>query len=102
MSTVLSLKRESGSSRRGRKPRRAGAEAIEMRSRRHGYFPGVFVWRGRRYDVDAVERCWTVCRRGRDGRVEQHCFRVRCPEGTFDLVQDVRFNTWHIQRQVRR
>jgi hypothetical protein len=71
-----------------------------MRSRRHGYFPKLFVWRGRRYHVDAVERCWTISRRGRDGRVERHCFRVRCPEGTFEVFQDVRHNTWHMQRQV--
>jgi hypothetical protein len=60
---------------------------------RHGYFPKVFVWRGRRYDV---ERCWTVSRRNRDGWVEQHCFCVRCPEGTFEVYQDVRHNAWHL------
>jgi hypothetical protein len=48
--------------------------------------------------VHAVERCWTVSRRG--GRVERHCFRVRCPEGTIEVYQDVRHNTWHLQRQV--
>jgi hypothetical protein len=32
--------------------------------------------------------------------VDQHCFRVRCREGTFELYQNVRHNTWHIQRQV--
>jgi hypothetical protein len=25
---------------------------------------------------------------------------VRCPEGTFEVYQDVRYNTWHLQRQV--
>jgi len=55
-----------------------GAEPIEMRERRYGYFPQTFIWRGCRYDVYAVERCWTVSRRGRSGRVERHCFRVRC------------------------
>ena len=52
------------------------------------------------YYVYAVERCWTISRRGRGGRVEQHRFRVRCREGTFELYQDVRHNTWHMQRQV--
>jgi hypothetical protein len=71
-----------------------------MRERRHGYFPKSFVWRGHRYDVHAVERCWTISRRSRGNRVERHCFRVRCREGTFELYQDVRYNTWHLQRQV--
>ena len=69
-----------------------------MRERRHGYFPKAFVWRGHRYDVHAVERCWTIARRG--GRVDRHCFRVRCREGTFEVYQDARHNTWHLQRRV--
>ena len=92
-----------------------------MRERRYGYFPKAFIWRGHRYDVYAVERCWTVSRRRRGGRVERHCFRVRCSfdsaqdgpfgsaqdrpfgsaqdrhEGTFEVYQDVRHNTWHLQ-----
>ena len=86
-----------------------------MRERRHGYFPKAFIWRGQRYDVYAVERCWTVSRPpffplqwgGWKGG-ERHCFRVRCSfgsaqdrhEGTFEVYQDVRHNTWHLQRQV--
>jgi hypothetical protein len=86
--------------RGGKKHSQRRGEAIEMRARRHGYFPKTFIWRGHRYDVHAVERCWTVSRRGRGGQVEQHRFRVRCREGTFELYQDVRYNTWHMQRQV--
>jgi len=60
----------------------------------------------RRQDERRVQPCWTVSRRG--GRVVRHCFRVRCSfgsaqdrrEGTFELYQNVRHNTWHIQRQV--
>ncbi len=108
MSAILDARRGSRARRSGKKRSRRGAEPIEMRERRHGYFPKVFVWRGCRYDVYAVERCWTVSRRGRNGRVDQHRFRVRCSfgpaqdrrEGTFELYQDVRHNTWHIQRQV--
>jgi len=85
---------------RRRASRRGGAEPIQMRSRRHGYFPQLFVWRGKRYHVDAVERCWTVSRRSRGGQVERHCFRVRCLEGTFEVYQDLRHNTWHLKRQV--
>jgi hypothetical protein len=72
-------------------------EPLEMRQRRHGYFPHVFVWRGLEYQVQAVERCWTISRRGRDNRVESHCFRVRCREGTFDLFQNARTGTWHMR-----
>jgi len=102
-----------------------GAEPIDMCERRYGYFPQAFVWRGCRYDVYAVERCWTVARRGRSGRVERHCFRVRCSfhnptngaahnpadsvdlgpvqdrrEGTFEVYQDVKHNTWHLRQRV--
>jgi hypothetical protein len=72
-----------------------------MRRRRHGYFPHLFVWRGKEYQVQAVERCWTISRRRRGGQVEGHCFRVRCREGTFDLFQDARAGTWHMQRRMR-
>ncbi|HDQ72908.1 MAG TPA: hypothetical protein ENN19_12550 [Chloroflexi bacterium] len=84
--------------------RKKGAEAIELQKRRHGYFPQVFVWRGDRYDVQAVERCWTIKRRGWRGEVAQHRFRVRCAYGppdkrcveVFEIYQDVHYNTWHI------
>ncbi len=112
MNATLNMRRGS-QARRGEKKRRwRGAEPIEMRERRYGYFPKAFTWRGHRYDVYAVERCWTVSRRRRGGRVERHCFRVRCSfgsaqdrpfgsaqdrrEGTFEVYQDVRHNTWHI------
>lgn len=107
MSATLNVRRGSRVRRGEKKRRRRGAEPIEMRERRHGYFPKSFTWRGRRYDVYAVERCWTVSRRSLGGRVERHCFRVRCSfgsardrqdrrEGTFEVYQDVRHNTWHI------
>lgn len=82
------------------KHRLRGAEPIEMRQRRYGYFPQEFRWRGHYYHVNAVRRCWTVSRGSRGNRVERHCFRVCCTEGTFDLYQDVRHNTWHLKRQV--
>ncbi len=116
MSATLDARRGSRAKRGTKKHRRRGAEPIEMRERRHGYFPKTFVWHGRRYEVYAVERCWTVSRPslfpphwgGRQGRVEQHHFRVCCffgsardrREGTFEVYQDVRHNTWHMQRQV--
>ncbi|HIE38042.1 MAG TPA: hypothetical protein EYH30_05175 [Anaerolineales bacterium] len=89
------------SGREMRRRRRRGPEPVEMRQRRHGYFPHVFVWRGREHRVQAVERCWTLSRRGQGGRIEGHCFRVRCREGTFDLFQDARTGIWQMKRRAR-
>ena len=100
MSAILDIRRGTRRKRGASTRRSRGGEAIEMRERRHGYFPKLFVWRGQRYRVNAVERCWTISRRNRGGRVERHCFRVRYPEGTFEVYQDIRHNTWHMQRQV--
>ncbi len=36
------------------------SERINLLARSHGYFPAAFRWRGRRFDVTAVEKCWTV------------------------------------------
>jgi hypothetical protein len=95
-----------------------GDEMIDMLERRHGYFPKMFAWRGRRYDVYAVERCWTIVRRGLRGKVERYCFRVRArsrsdgrrtggraangrqPDETFEIYQDLRDSTWHMRRRV--
>jgi|WetSurMetagenome_2_1015567.scaffolds.fasta_scaffold515722_1 hypothetical protein len=35
-------------------------EQIDMRSRRFGYFPKTLAWRGKEYNVESVERCWTT------------------------------------------
>lgn len=75
---------------------RPKAEAIDMRSRRFGYFPRTFVWRGHEYQVEAVERCWTAGTRA--GQMQKHYFRVRCAEGQFNLYQNLQHNTWHIER----
>lgn len=77
-----------------------GDEPIEMRRRRFGYFPDLFVHRGHLYQVYAVERCWTVARPRRGRHLARHYFRVRCPEGTFDLYQDSEHNTWHLLQKV--
>ncbi|HEC35394.1 MAG TPA: hypothetical protein ENI39_02545 [Anaerolineae bacterium] len=98
---AISEARRPRSGREMRRRRRQGQGPVEMRQRRHGYFPHIFTWRGREYRVEAVERCWTISLRRRGGRVEGHCFRVRCREGTFDLFQDARAGTWHMRRRVR-
>ncbi len=81
--------------------RRNGSSSVVMHRRRHGYFPALFSWGGEEYRVQAVERAWTVSHRRRGNRVEGHCFRVRCRQGTFDLFQDARTGAWRMQRQVR-
>jgi hypothetical protein len=72
-----------------RRPR--AKSAVEIQEKRFGYFPKVFRWRGKRYDVQAVERCWNAT-----AAFPQLCFRVRCHEGSFDLCQNVRDNTWRL------
>jgi hypothetical protein len=77
-------------------------EAVEMVGRRFGFYPRVFRWRGRLFQVYDVERCWTRSRRGsrhdKSRRVARHFFRVRCDEGTFEIYQDLRVSTWHLRR----
>jgi len=81
-------------------------EIIKMLKRRHGYFPKLFVWRGRRYHVHAVERCWTVSRPGLQGSVKRYVFRVRARsrsedspvERTLEIYQDVKRNTWYVRQ----
>ena len=36
------------------------SEPVQLVAKTHGYFPASFRWRGRRFDVVAVEKCWTV------------------------------------------
>ena len=85
-----------------------GPEPIEMLARRHGYFPQAFVWRGRRYDIWTVQRCWSVTRHGLRGKVERHYFRVRARAaaegsvrtGSFAIYQDLQDSTWYLERQA--
>jgi hypothetical protein len=73
-------------------------EAIEMVQRRFQHFPCVFRWRGHRYKVETVEQCWTVSRSDWRRCVQRHYFRLGCAEGTFEVYQDARTNTWHLHR----
>ena len=73
-------------------------ETIEMVQKRFQYFPRAFRWRGRRYDVDAVEHSWTVIGSGWRRRAARHFFQVRCGEGTFELYQDLQSGAWHLRR----
>ena len=73
-------------------------DAVDMVQRRFQYFPDLFCWRGRRYRVQSVRRCWTTTRRNWQRRAARHCFHVECAEGDFELYQDVREGTWHLRR----
>jgi hypothetical protein len=68
-------------------------ESIELLARRFAYFPQAFRWRGRRYDVDAVERDWTP----RLAPARRY-FRVQCVAGRVELYHDLVANTWHLHR----
>ena len=76
-----------------KRPRRGVREATEIQEKRFGYFPKRFRWRGHIYQVEQVEQCWTTMKRS-----PSLCFRVRCPEGRFELFQDVNSNTWEVAR----
>lgn len=71
-------------------------EPIRLITRRHNYFPQRFMWRGQQYRVHSVVRAWTEMKR----KGAWHFFRVRCPEGVFDLCQDLSLNAWYLARQV--
>ena len=73
-------------------------EAVEMLERRFRYFPRAFRWRGRRYEVQEVSRCWTTTRSGWRRRVERHYFLAHCDEGDFELYQDLSAGTWRLGR----
>ena len=66
-------------------------QPVEVQEKRFGYFPKAFRWQGKRYHVEAVERCWAKSR-----QVPRLYFRVRCRDGIFDLYQDLRADTWHL------
>ena len=73
-------------------------EPIAVPAKRNGYFPQAFVWRGQRHDVRSVESCRTEVRRGWQGRVERHLFRVRTASAIFELAQDLARDTWHVEQ----
>ncbi len=100
MSAILDLKHRSQRKSAGKWRRRSEGEPIEVQQRRFGTFPKTFMHRGRTYTVQAVERYWTVSKRG--GRVARNHFRVRCRQGTFELYQDVQHDTWRLKRRVTR
>ncbi len=75
-------------------------EPIDLTSKEHDYFPKAFLWRGRRYHIDAVEQCWTVARRHWMGRIERHGFKVRTRNATYVLYHDLSRNAWYMERNI--
>ena len=73
-------------------------EPVVVPSKRFGFFPQVFVWRGQRHDVRAVESCRTEVRHDWRGRVERHLFRVRTANAVFELTQDPAKDTWKVEK----
>lgn len=75
-------------------PARRLREPVQMMDLRNGFFPGAFVWRGRRHAVNAVIACRTE---NRGGRVRRHLFQVRADGALFELAQDVRRGQWQLE-----
>ncbi len=73
-------------------------EPVVVPARRFGFFPQMFVWRGQRLDVQAVESCQTEVRQDWRGRVECHRFRVRTADATFELTQDPVRDSWKVEK----
>jgi hypothetical protein len=69
------------------------SERIHLLARSHSYFPAAFRWRGRRFDILAVQKCWMVRR-----PVARRMFRVRCAAGNFLLEQSVADDSWQVSR----
>ena len=73
-------------------------EPVTVPAKRFGFFPQIFVWRGQRVDVRAVEACRTEVRHDWRGRVECHRFRVRTANAVFELTQDPVRDTWKVDK----
>lgn len=74
-------------------------EPISIVAKRNGYFPKAFVWRGKRYNVRRVEKCWTITGRDLLGRARQHRFRVWTTDGSvYEMCQDLRTDEWFLEK----
>jgi len=73
-------------------------EAVAVEHKLFGFLPQVFVWRGDRYDVRRVERCWTVARGSGPNRLERRYFRLHCDRGVFEIYHDLVANAWRMGR----
>ncbi len=68
-------------------------ESIEMFDQRFGYQPVRFFWRGRTYQVYAIDRVWE--RPPRRHQNARRYFTVRCRNGgRYTIFQDLRVGVW--------
>lgn len=74
--------------------KRAVREPVQMAAVRNGFFPSVFIWRGDRHNVRAVEACRTE---QSGGRARRHVFRVRTDRAVLELAQDLARGQWRVQ-----
>lgn len=74
------------------------SEPVAVPAKQFDFFPKAFVWRGRRHDIHAVESCRTEVRRGWQGQVRRHHFRVRCAGHVYELTQDLARDVWQLER----
>ncbi len=70
------------------------AESIKMVERRFGLFPAKFWWRGRVYQVDAVNECQTMT--DRLGQNTTYHFWVRCDGQMFHLSEVLPPGQWSL------
>jgi hypothetical protein len=72
-------------------------EPIALLEMRYNYQPRTFLWRGKTHAIYQVESRWAA--NGRLwGPAVRHYRRVRCDDGRrYDIYQDVRVNTWHLE-----
>lgn len=75
----------------------AKAEAIEMIERRFSWFPLKFSWRGRIYEVDAVNECKTVTNRW--DQCGMHHYWVRSGDQLFHLCEVLPRSQWVLFRE---
>jgi hypothetical protein len=73
-------------------------EPVDMEQRRFRYFPLVFRWRGRRFEVDTVERSWLGARSRWLRTPDLRFFRLCVPDGQFEVYHDLIADTWHLRR----
>ncbi len=59
--------------------------------------PVAFWWQGRRLEVEEVERRWRTQEASYSSPILYH-YRVRTPEGRFDLVYDSDGDVWEVRR----
>ena len=72
-------------------------ETVQV-ERRFEYLPHTFCWRGKRYEIDEVERTWTVADQVWRRHVQRRFYNVRCREGVFEIFQDLKTGTWWLRR----